>query len=133
MLDAWKELYLYVGREVGGEVWGGLFGLGGLPAEAHQSGFKLALALESSDMAGRLLEAVQELCAVDGRVGGGGGGGGGGSSVFPPLQVVAAGGGSPLEAHFTKLLVDDRQKNDQSYVEYLCLVHKQIQNRLAGR
>jgi hypothetical protein len=46
---------------------------------------------------------------------------------------VGAGSGSAAEGHFVKLLVDDRQKDAQSYVEYLCLVHKQIQNRLAGR
>jgi hypothetical protein len=54
-----------------------------------------------------------------------------GRSVYAPVVVVLAGSGSAVENHFTKLLVDDRTKNDQSYVEYLCTVHKQIQNRLS--
>ena len=56
-----------------------------------------------------------------------------GAARHPPVVVVAAGSGSAAESHFVKLLVDDRQKDAQSYVEFLCLVHKQIQNRLAGR
>jgi hypothetical protein len=127
VLDGWKTLYLYVGRDVGREVWVGLFGREGPPEDAYQAGCELALAVDSCDMAGRVMEALVELCAVDGRGGGEGGG------VRPAVRVVVAGSGSAVEAHFVKMLVDDRQKNDQSYVEYLCLVHKQIQNRLAGR
>jgi len=127
VLDGWRTLYVYVGRDVGREVWGGLFGREGPPEDAYQAACELSLAVDSSDMAGRVMEALVELCAVDGRGGREGGG------VRPGVRVVVAGSGSAVEAHFVKMLVDDRQKNDQSYVEYLCLVHKQIQNRLAGR
>ena len=121
VLDGWSTLYMYVGRDVGREVWLGLFGREGPPADAHQADSEVVLAVESSDMAGRVMEALVEMCAADGR------------GARPAVRVVVAGSGSALEGHLVKMLVDDRQKNHQSYVEYLCLVHKQIQNRLAGR
>lgn len=121
VLDGWSTLYVYVGRDVGREVWLGLFGREGPPADAHEAGCEVVLAVESSDMAGKVMEALMEMCAMDGR------------GARPAVRVVVAGSGSALEGHLVKMLVDDRQKNHQSYVEYLCLVHKQIQNRLAGR
>ncbi|EWM21682.1 sec23/sec24 transport protein [Nannochloropsis gaditana] len=127
LLDAWNQTYLYVGRDVGTRVWTGLFNRSGPPENAHEAGCTLALAVETSDMAGRVLELLEELCDGDRS------GYGVGKGAVPAMQVVVAGSGSPSEAHFIKMLVDDRQKNEQSYVEYLCLVHKQIQNRLAGR
>ena len=74
--------------------------------------------LEGSEAGGQLKKAVGELARAD-------------RQIHAPLQIIAAGSGSALEMHFNKLLVDDRNKLDQSYVEYLCTVHKQIQNRMA--
>lgn len=38
LLDAWHAIYLYVGRDVGPQCWQALFGLEGLPPEAHAQG-----------------------------------------------------------------------------------------------
>ena len=38
---------------------------------------------------------------------------------------------TPAEAKFLSCLVDDRHAIGQSYVEYLCSVHRNIQNRLS--
>lgn len=93
-----------------------LFGIDSVPAESHTGAFTPSLA-DGGDKGRALSDALDEIRK--------------GRSVYPPVVVVMGGSGSAVESHFTKLLVDDRTKIDQSYVEYLCTVHKQIQNRLS--
>lgn len=50
-------------------------------------------------------------------------------SSFMRLRVARK--GDPAEAHFFALLVEDRSSAGMSYVEYLCQVHRLIQNKMA--
>lgn len=94
-----------------------LFGLDGVPANSHTAGFSPSLD-DGGDAAQSLSAAVDEQLRKN-------------RSVYAPLVVVLGGSGSNTEGHFTRLLVDDRTKQDASYVEYLCAVHKQIQTKLS--
>jgi hypothetical protein len=92
-----------------------LFGISAIPPNSHSSSFHLTL--QDGQEAARALQAkVDNLRA--------------GRCTFPPLVVVVGGSGSQTERHFTTILADDRSKIDQSYVEFLCTIHKQIQNKL---
>ena len=48
-------------------------------------------------------------------------------SCFLRLRIVKH--GEPLEQHFFNLLVEDRNQLGMSYVEFLCHIHRQIQNK----
>ena len=48
-------------------------------------------------------------------------------SCFLRLRIVKH--SEPLEQHFFNLLVEDRNQLGMSYVEFLCHVHRQIQNK----
>ena len=53
-----------------------------------------------------------------------------GRSVYGERVLVFLGSGSREENRFLKCLTDDRTKIEQSYSEFLCYVHKEIQNKI---
>jgi protein transport protein SEC24 len=50
--------------------------------------------------------------------------------AYMRLRVVRR--GDPLEAVFLGQLLEDRSPAGMSYVEFLCHVHRQIQNKMGG-
>jgi len=52
-----------------------------------------------------------------------------GGTVYPALRIIKT--RDPLESRFLSHLVEDRHSQVYSYVEFLCHIHRQIQNRLS--
>lgn len=51
-------------------------------------------------------------------------------AVWPRVQIALAGTDDATERRFVSLLVEDKTRQDVSYVDYLCAVHRQIQTKL---
>ena len=49
-----------------------------------------------------------------------------------PLQIFVSGGNGPAERRMLSLLIEDKTKHEISYVDYLCAVHRRIQ-QVGGR
>jgi len=52
---------------------------------------------------------------------------------YPETKLVILGSGSRVENRFLKYLTDDRTKIEQSYSEFLCFMHKEIQSKIQQR
>ena len=50
---------------------------------------------------------------------------------YTPLQIYISGGNGPEERRLLSLLIEDKTKHEISYVDYLCAVHRRIQQKMA--
>ena len=47
-----------------------------------------------------------------------------------PLQIYISGANGPEERRLLSLLIEDKTKHEISYVDYLCAVHRRIQQKM---
>ena len=103
----------YVGEFVEAATLNKLFGVDNLE---NCSKAELCLAERDNDMSRRILAIIETIRRQ--RVGG----------LLPTVRVVTH--RAPLVHTLKSMLVEDRSFQDKSYVEYLCHVHKEIQQKL---
>jgi protein transport protein SEC24 len=135
LLDAGRELFLWVGPDVDALVLQELFGVD------EVSDARPPLELRRCPASSWRFSA--------GQVDGGGGGGDPADAVellpklkrvvcelrrglptFAPLRVVVSGPNAIDEPRFQSLLVEDKTRHEMSYVDYLCAVHRKIQLKM---
>mmetsp|Transcript_500 Transcript_500/g.820 ORF Transcript_500/g.820 Transcript_500/m.820 type:complete len:637 (-) Transcript_500:129-2039(-) len=115
LLDAGMQLYLYLGYAVPEGLVAELFGASADPS--HPGPYELA---PESDLANQVQKVVQHLR----------------SSQFPykALKIIRSGNqrkGGSNEQRFLSLLIEDKTKHNVSYVDFLCKVHKLVQQKIA--
>lgn len=54
-----------------------------------------------------------------------------GLPFVPPLKIVESGSRTTDETRMLSLLVEDKTKHEVSYVDYLCSIHRRIQQKMA--
>lgn len=111
LLDAGLALFIYVGRDVPGEMLQVLFGV----PQVMREGPPLQL-VGAGQLADQVRGLIQHLQAD--------------RAVWPRVQIALAGTDDATERRFVSLLVEDKTRQDVSYVDYLCAVHRQIQTKL---
>jgi len=138
LLDAGREIFLWVGSDVDALVLRELFGVDTVSAANPPTELLRhvppALASASSSVSGsspnaateeeveqllllpKLHRVISELRH--------------GLPTFAPLKIVVSGPKSVHEPRFHSLLIEDKTRHDGSYVDYLCAVHRQIQLKM---
>jgi len=114
LMDDATTLYVWVGRGVPAELLEQLLQVGTLDGYDCSRLRMHSLQNEASIRANRLINAVRSQ-----RV-----------SLFQSLRVITA--KDPLEGRFHSMLTEDRAQTAMSYVEFLCHVHRQIQQRFGN-
>jgi protein transport protein SEC24 len=114
LIDDGFSMYLYVGRNVAGDVLQDMFGVNGMDGVDTSR-----VLLQQGSERGRLLLTIVEEMQRD-------------RTVRGDLKFVFAGspGTSALEAEVMSLLVDDNTAHEVSYVDFLCAVHRKVQAKV---
>jgi len=115
LLDAGAELFLWVGSEVDGLILEDLFGVDEVSDACPPDG--LADCAGGSLTLGRLVALLAELRL--------------GLPGFAPLKVVVSGPRSAHEPRFHSLLIEDKTSHEMSYVDFLCAIHRKIQQKMS--
>ena len=116
LLDAGTVMYLWVGVLVGPEVTEQLFGVPTLSDDAAVLR-PMILQRRGNEMSTRIMNVIDEHLRRH-HV----------STCQTHVHVVKQ--GSSIESDFLSLLVEDSNSHGKSYVEHLCEVHRQIQQRM---
>lgn len=119
LVDAGRELFLWLGRDVHPLVLQELFGVDHVsdahpPAELRRAGSSANS--DGAELLPKLKRVVAELRR--------------GLPTFAPLRVVASGPRAVDEPRVHSLLVEDQTRHGASYVDYLCAVHRKIQLKM---
>ena len=112
-MDCVDSMYIYVGRMVPPETLQELFEVTSVNNENVPKHFS-----EGSDLGHRLAAIIKELRR--------------GRMVYGPVKLIFQGHPFTVndESEFLALLVDDNTPHEVSYVDFLCAIHRKIQNEL---
>jgi protein transport protein SEC24 len=116
LLENGFECWLYFGKSVGPDVYSSLLGAPSLEAAAPAPDRPLILPHLDTPLS----RAVNALLDEVRRQRGG----------YMRLRIPKRGGGDAEETAFFAALLEDRSMAGASYVEYLCWLHRQIQNKV---
>jgi len=110
LLDGGSHLLLQVGKDAPPDL------LDEVLATSHADPSKPLELSEGSDLGGKVACMVKEMRHD--------------LPFYVPLHVYVSGGNGPEERRVLSLLIEDKTKHEISYVDYLCAVHRRIQQKM---
>lgn len=111
-IESHSSIFLWIGKYASEELVKGIFGVSDFNEINPQMNFLPVI--EESPINCQLRELYQKTTAN--------------TPYLPQLNVIRH--GMDLEVGLSKVLVEDEILNQMSYVDYLCMIHKQIQTEV---
>uniref|UniRef100_A0A7S2F1C4 Protein transport protein SEC23 n=2 Tax=Octactis speculum TaxID=3111310 RepID=A0A7S2F1C4_9STRA len=110
LMDAGWTVFLYVGKDAPPALLAELFGVESINPEAPPQTLS-----DGGDLAAKVRCMLREIRH--------------GLPFFVPMRTVVSQQRGPDELRMLSLMIEDKTKHDDSYVDYLCNVHRRIQNK----